>query len=67
MTQRDANLLDLRDTLEQLTRTRQQLEWTADAMAARDLTESMLRDLDRCRRLCESLRPRALPRTVRVK
>ena len=62
MSQRTDNLLGLRDTLEQLTRTRQQLEWTTDAEASRTLTESMLRDLQRCLRLCESLRPKASPR-----
>src|SRR5262245_17647502 len=58
MSQRQANLLHLRDTLESLTQTRQQLEWATDAEASGTLTESMLRDLERCRRLCESLRPR---------
>ena len=65
MSQRDANLLHLRDTLELLTQSRQRLEWTTDAAAAQHLTENMLRDLERCLRLCESLRPRCLPRAVR--
>jgi hypothetical protein len=65
MSQRNDNLLWLRDTLEQLTQTRQQLEWTTDAEASRVLTESMLRDLERCKTLCEALRPKSLPRSIK--
>ena len=65
MSQRNDNLLWLRDTLEQLTQTRQQLEWTTDAEASRVLAESMLRDLERCQRLCEALRPKPLPRSMK--
>jgi hypothetical protein len=60
MSQRDVNLLWLRDILEHLTSTRQRLEWTEDRETTRLLTESMLRDLERCQRLCESLHERAL-------
>ena len=58
MSQRDANLLCLRDTLEHLSVNEQQLEWTEDAEAIHLLTENMLRDLVRCQRLCENLRRR---------
>jgi hypothetical protein len=58
MSQRDANLLCLRDTLEHLSVNQQQLEWTEDAEAVHLLTENMIRDLARCQRLCESLRRR---------
>lgn len=58
MSQRDANLLCLRDTLEHLSVNQQRLEWTEDAEAIYLLTESMIRDLARCQRLCESLRRR---------
>ena len=58
MSQRDANLLCLRDTLEHLSVTQQRLEWTEDEEAIYLLTENMIRDLARCQRLCESLRRR---------
>ncbi len=58
MSQRDANLLCLRDTLEHLSVNQQRLEWTEDAETIYLLTENMMRDLARCQRLCESLRRR---------
>jgi hypothetical protein len=64
MSQRDANLLWLRDILEQLSATRQKLEWAVDRETIRVLTETMIRDLERCQRLCEALNPRNLPRSV---
>ena len=64
MSQRDANLLWLRDILEHLSATRQKLEWTSDRETIRVLTESMIRDLERCRRLCEALNQRTLPQSV---
>ena len=60
MSQRETTLLGLRDILEHLTNTQQRLEWTTDREAAGLLTENMLRDLERCRRLCETLRQRNL-------
>jgi hypothetical protein len=62
MSQRETTLLWLRDILEQLTTTQQRLEWTTDRESARVLTETMLRDLERCTRLCELLRQRGLQR-----
>lgn len=56
MSQRDANILCLRDTLEHLAVNQQRLEWTEDADAVHLLTENIMRDLRRCQRLCESLR-----------
>ncbi|HYT89724.1 MAG TPA: hypothetical protein VEL76_13535 [Gemmataceae bacterium] len=55
MSRRESNLLWLKDVLEHLTTCRQQLEWTADPEAVQVLTESMIRDLECCRRLCETL------------
>ena len=49
MSQRESNLLWLKDMLEHLSACQQQLEWTADAETIRVLTEAMLRDLDCCR------------------
>jgi len=59
MGQRDANLLWLKDLLEHLTATQQELQLAEDGEAIRVLTDSMLRDLDSCRRLCDTLRRRA--------
>ena len=59
MGQRDLNLLWLKDTLEHLLACRQQLQWAEDAQTVHLLTESMLRDLECCRRLCEALHHRA--------
>ncbi len=58
MSQRDANLLCLRDTLEHLSVSQQRLEWTEDEEVLHLLTEKMIRDLVRCQRLCESLQRR---------
>ncbi len=59
MSQREANLLWLKDTLEHLMSCQQQLEWTDDAETVNVLTETMLRDLECCRRLCQGLHRRA--------
>jgi hypothetical protein len=59
MSQRETNLLWLKDVLEHLRACQQQLEWTEDTQAAQVLTETMLRDLDCCKRLCESLHSRS--------
>jgi hypothetical protein len=58
MSQRESNLLWLRDLLEQMESCRQQMEWAKDGEAVQVLTENMLRDVETCRRLCESLRQR---------
>jgi hypothetical protein len=55
MSQRETNLLWLRDLLDHLAGCQRQLEWAEDADAVRLITETMLRDLDCCRRLCEGL------------
>ena len=59
MSQRESNLLYLRDMLEHLQVCQQQLEWADDPEAIGVLTETMLRELASCRRLCESLNRRA--------
>jgi hypothetical protein len=56
MSRRDSNLLWLRDLLEHLSSSHQQLEWTDDEETIDVLTDSMVRDLECCRRLCQSLR-----------
>lgn len=59
MSQRQSNLLFLKDLLEHLTTCQQQLEWAEDGDAVLVLTETMLADLERCKRLCEAIRRRA--------
>jgi hypothetical protein len=58
MSQRESNLLWLRDLLEQMEMCRQQMEWAQDGEAVHVLTENMLRDLESCRQLCEAIRQR---------
>jgi len=58
MSQRDLNLLWLKDTLRHLEDCRRQLEWSEDHQAINVISEAMLRDLDCCRRLCDALRKR---------
>jgi hypothetical protein len=55
MNTHENNMIWLKDMLEHLSESREQLEWAHDGVARRMITESMLRDLDCCRRLCESL------------
>ena len=63
MSQRESTLLWLRDILEHLSANQQRLEWTTDRETAAVLTEAMLRDLERCQRLCEILHQRSMQRT----
>jgi copper homeostasis protein CutC len=65
MGQRDATVQWLKDTLEHLCNHQQQLEWTVDAETTRVLTEAMIRDLERCQRLCEALHRRCLAQVMR--
>jgi hypothetical protein len=58
MSQREANMLWLKDMLNHLTTCQQQLQWAEDTNTIHLLTETMLRDLDHCRRLCECLHRR---------
>jgi hypothetical protein len=59
MSQRDSKLLWLKDVLEHLSHCQEQLSWTDDGQTVQVLTESMIRDLECCRRLCEDLHNRA--------
>ena len=58
MSQRKVNLLWLKDTLEHLATCQQRLGWADDAEAVHVLAETMLRDLDCCRRICQALHQR---------
>ena len=58
MSQRETNLLWLKDMLDQMTAYQQQLQWAEDPATVDVLTEAMLRDLDCCRRICEAMRRR---------
>ena len=55
MSQRETNLLWLKDILDHLRSCHQQLQWAEDAETVQLLTGTMLRDLESCRRLCEAL------------
>jgi hypothetical protein len=59
MSQRDTNLLWLKDTLEQLVANQQRLEWAEDDEMVAVLMQTMIRDLDRCRRVCLDLQRRS--------
>ena len=59
MSQRETNLLWLKDTLENLAACQKKLEWAEDSVTIGVLTDSMIRDLERCQRLCEVLQRRA--------
>lgn len=56
MSPRETNLLWLKDTIDHLRSCQQQLRWAEDEETVHLLTQTMLRDLEHCRRLCESLR-----------
>lgn len=64
MSQRETNLLWLKDLLEHLTACQQQLEWTEDNTTVCVLTEAMLADLERCKQLCETIQRRACFKTA---
>ena len=65
MSQRDTNLLWLGDLLEHLQTCQQQLYWADDPDTIGVLTETMLRDLESCRRVCQKLgRQAAAPAAV---
>lgn len=64
MNRRDVNLQWLKDILEHLTTNQQWLEWSEDAETTRVLTEAMIRDLERCTRLCEALQRRSFQAAV---
>ncbi len=64
MSPREANLLWLRDILEQLTTSQKQLEWAEDTESINLLTDTMQRDLERCQQLCQALRQRQRCRVV---
>ena len=55
MSQRDSNLLWLKDLLAHMSSCQRQMQWAEDEETVHMLTETMLRDLDCCRRLCEKL------------
>jgi hypothetical protein len=62
MSQREHNLLWLQDTLKHLRTCQKQLAWTHDDESIHVLTDTMLRDLDCCRRICELIQRRVLLR-----
>jgi hypothetical protein len=61
MSQRDRNLLWLSDMVDHLRHCQHQLSWSEDPETIEVLTETMLRDLESCRRLCLALRRSSHP------
>jgi hypothetical protein len=59
MSQRETTMLWLKDTIRHLAQCQQQLQWAESAETIQVLTESMLRDLEQCQRLCEDIHQRA--------
>lgn len=59
MSPRETNILWLRDILEHLSACQQQLQWTDEPDTTRLIADNMLRDLERCQRLVETLRQRS--------
>lgn len=59
MSQRQSKLLWMRDLIDHMSRCHEQLQWSAAGPSVQFLTETMLRDLHQCQRLCEELRPKA--------
>ncbi len=62
MTPRDQNLQWMKDILDHLQHCRNQLAWAQDDATIHLLSETMLRDLERGRRLCEEWSRRSRPR-----
>jgi hypothetical protein len=67
MSERESTLLWLRDILEHLSANQQRLEWTTDREAIAVLTQTMMRDLERCQRLCEILHQRSVQQVNEVR
>lgn len=64
MSHRQAQMLQLRELLQHLLSRQDQLEWSEDPNALDYLTESMLRDLERCKRVCQQMHRRPLVHSV---
>jgi hypothetical protein len=64
MSQRQSELLRLRDLLEHLQAFQDQLEWCEDPATIHYLSETMLRDLDASRRICAMLHRSAAMQVV---
>jgi len=58
MSTRNAKLLWMKDVIDHLRDCHKQLQWSEDSETVHVLTETMLRDLESCRRLCEELNRR---------
>ena len=56
MSRRQAEFLRLRDLLDHLRVCEKQLEWSEDPHALLYLTDTMLRDVETCRKVCQALR-----------
>lgn len=59
MSKRESKMLLLKDMVEHLRGSQQQLQWTENPEMIRMITETMIRDLESCRTLCEELNRKA--------
>ena len=59
MRKRESNLVWLKDLLGNLRSCQQELEWAENGTTVQLLTDTMLRDLENCREICEELRNRS--------
>jgi len=59
VSQRDTKLLWLSDMLDHLKACQQQLQWAESPETVHVLTETIMRELECCRRVCEALRQRS--------
>ena len=67
MTQRESQQLWLKDVLEHLQESQEQLAWMQDPDTTRLLLEGMVRDLECGKQLCESLKARLQQRSGLVR
>ena len=58
MSQRESQLLWLKDVIDHLQESCEQLEWTSNPEAARLLLDRMMQDMDCGKRLCSEIRTR---------
>lgn len=64
MSQHESKVLWLKDMIEHLAKCQRQLEWSEDPATIALLSQTMLGDLECCRKICIDLQERARMRQV---
>lgn len=64
MGHREAKILWLKDMLDQLRKSQQELQWADNPDTVRLVAESMIRDLESCKTLCEDIHRRTRVRQL---